>query len=539
MVLRLFAPPGEGQHRLVPKRPDPIGANATLQYSVLSSTVVAAAYTSFASRYSQRVTPAQPLSRAAVFTRASARLGVWTGVAGAALNWYYYSAFAKVVVSQKVPEISNWKLYERTKSYTVDDGALAGAALGLAASVPSLIMRRPAIPRWTRCLGMMNTGACAGVLGAHAYFQYTGERQEAYKHLGRQLKRRSLEFWAIFWNAEMMASLDPIMQQYVRHNGFWYTRWLPEEVFDREVHASEPFAGSEAPAAITEAPVEDQPPFYIAPIEYAEDLRQIDVQSTKAKIEAMEADRQELLKEAEYLLFVNAQQQYEYCHLDTMDEEERHRRLQEIHVVDIAYNRLRAAAYDIDVKLIHWRMSLKHKLVWKIATTATSATPSVSTSTMTTRTDALADWLPAPQALTSFATHKPTYSMGEIEKLHWQIAAEVKRFEVGCRDERYPKEMRERWKRDAEDGSRILRAADHVLWRLMKAREGAGDGDTKNDGVVVGHEKSVAPVGQSAVTTEAAKLDTAATPARKELEKPRVDDKVTKTRTGALDADKS
>jgi hypothetical protein len=253
----------------------------------------------------------------------------------------------------------------------------------------------------------------------------------------------------------------------------------------------------------------------------------------------MEADRQELLKEAEYLLFVNAQQQYEYCHLDTMDEEERHRRLQEIHVVDIAYNRLRAAAYDIDVKLIHWRMSLKHKLVWKIATTATSATPSVSTSTMTTRTDALADWLPAPQALTSFATHKPTYSMGEIEKLHWQIAAEVKRFEVGCRDERYPKEMRERWKRDAEDGSRILRAADHVLWRLMKAREGAGDGDTKNDGVVVGHEKSVAPVGQSAVTTEAAKLDTAATPARKELEKPRVDDKVTKTRTGALDADKS
>jgi hypothetical protein len=31
----------------------------------------------------------------------------------------------------------------------------------------------------------------------------------------------------------------------------------------------------------------------------------------------------------------------------------------------------------------------------------------------------------------------------------------------------------------------------------------------------------------------------AATPARKELEKPRVDGKVTKTRTGALDADKS
>ncbi|KAL1799804.1 hypothetical protein ACET3X_000146 [Alternaria dauci] len=538
MVLRLFAPPGEGQHQLVPRRPDPIGANATLQYSVLSSTALAAAYTSFASRYSQRVTPAQPLSRAAVFIRTSARLGVWAGVAGVTLNWYYYSAFAQVVVSQKVPEVQTWKLYERTKRYTVDDGALAGAALGLAVSVPSLMMRRPAIPRWRTCLGMMNTGACAGVLGAHAYFQYTGERQEAYKYLGRQLKRRSLEFWSIFWDAEMMASLDPIMQQYVRHNSLWYTRWLPQEVFEQEDQATEPFAGSEAPAAITEAPVEEQPPFYIAPIEYAEDLRQIDVQSTKARIEAMEADRQELLREAEYLLFVNAQQQYEYCHMDTTDEEERHQRLQEIHLVDVAYNRLRAAANDIDVKLIHWRMSLKHKLIWELATNVTS-TSSSSSNTVTTRTDALADWLPTPQALTSFATHKPTYSIGEIEKVHWQTAAEVKRFEEGCRDERYSKEHRERWKRDAEDGSRILRAADRVLWRLMKAREGADDGDGKNDGVMTGNKNGVAPADQLTVMTEAAKLDTVATPARKELEKARVDDEATKARTGTLDADKS
>ncbi|KAG9192849.1 hypothetical protein G6011_11583 [Alternaria panax] len=532
MVLRLFVPPGEGQHGLVPRRPDPIGANATLQYSVLSSTTLAAAYTSLASRYIQRVTPAQPLSTAAVFIRASARLGVCAGVAGAALNWYYYSAFAKVVVSHKVPEIKRWKLYERTKRCTVEDGALAGAALGLAVSVPSLFMRRPAVPRWTSCLGMINAGACAGVLGAHAYFQYTGERQEAYKHFGRQLKRRSLEFWSIFWDAELMASLDPVMQQYVRHNGFWYTRWLPQHVFEREEHPAELVASSPAPAPVTEAPVEDQPPFYIAPIEYAEDLRRIDVQSTLARIEAMEADRQELIKEAEYLLFVNAQQQYEYCHADTMDEEERHRRLQEIHLVDVAYNRLRAAANDIAVTLIHWRMSLKQKMVWEAATTTT--TSSASSSTTTTRTDTLADWLPVPRALPSFATHKPTYSMAEIERVHWQIAAEVKTFEEGCIDQRYPEEKRQRWRRDAEDGRRILKAADGVLWRLMKARE-AADTDREE----TGKSALQGEVGNVSVMAEAAGLKKVDVTGRKEIEKTRVDEEeARKRRAGTLDADK-
>ncbi|KAL5468124.1 hypothetical protein PMIN07_003100 [Paraphaeosphaeria minitans] len=50
MVLRLFIPP-EGQHHVVPKRPDPLGANATLQYAVVSSTAAAAGYATFAARY--------------------------------------------------------------------------------------------------------------------------------------------------------------------------------------------------------------------------------------------------------------------------------------------------------------------------------------------------------------------------------------------------------------------------------------------------------------------------------------------------------
>jgi hypothetical protein len=340
-----------------------------------------------------------------------------------------------------------------------------------------------------------------------------------------------------------MAGLDPIMQQYVRHNGFWYTRWLPQEVFEREEHGVELVASSKEPAVITEAPVDEQPPFYSAPIEYAEDLRRIDVESTLARIEAMEADRKELLKEAEYLLFVNAQQQYEYCHMVTMDEDEQHRRLQEIHLVDVAYNRLRAAANEIDIKLIHWRLSLKHKALWEAATPAT-------TTATTTGTDTVADWLPIPQALTSFATHKPTYSMGEIERIQWQIAAEVKRFEEGYMDERFPEEKRERWRRDAEDGRCILRAADHVLWRLMKAREAAEDGDKTVVGVC-GKEREedgsagmsggdVVLAGDSSVVTEAAGLNTSTTTARKEIEKTRVsEEEATKSRTSTLDADKS
>jgi hypothetical protein len=80
-------------------------------------------------------------------------------------------------------------------------------------------------------LGMMNIDTCTGVLVAHAYIQYTGERQDTYEHFGLQLQRRSHEFWSIFRDAETMASFDPIMQQYVRHNGIWYTPHLPDEMF--------------------------------------------------------------------------------------------------------------------------------------------------------------------------------------------------------------------------------------------------------------------------------------------------------------------
>jgi hypothetical protein len=449
-------------------------------------------------------------------------------VTGAALNWYYYSAFAHVVVSRNIPEVRPWKLYERTKEYTVDDGALAGAALGLAVSVPSLFMRRPAIPRWTQCLGMTNFGACAGVLGAHAYLQYTGERQQAYKQFGRHVKRRSLEFWSIFWDAELMASLDPIMQQYVRHNSLWYTRWLPQEVFERAEQDVELGIGSSEPTTVPQAPIEQQPPFYITPVDYAEDLRRINVESTLASIEAMEADRRELLKDAEYLLHINARQKYEYCHMNISDKDERHNHLQQIHLVDVAYNRLRAAAHDINVKLTHWRMSMKHKAAWEAATT----TP--------TETDSVADWLPKSQAI-SPATHKPTYSMVEIEKMHWQIAAEVKTFEHGYTDDRHPSDKRERWRKDAEDGRAILKAADCVLFRLQKAREVVDDGrrivDAAKEEIQENESVKGSSIAPKAIDMAASKkLDMSA----KEMEQSRVEGKeVGRPPVGALDKDES
>ena len=483
MVLRLFIPPGEGQHGLVPKRPEGIGANATPQTCLVSSTLLAAVYTSFASTFNQRVVGVAPqqaaqTSRPALFVRSSARLGLCVGLAGAAVNWYYYSAFANVVVADKVQEASRWRLYQRTKGYTVDDGALAGAAIGLSASIPMLLMRRPAIPRWTRCLGMANIGGCTGVVGSHAYLQYTGERQKAYRLLEARRKRRSLEFWAIFWDKELMAKLSPIMQQYVRHNGVWYTQLLPDNAFEQteddldsvDTTATVQTTQQVANVEIQQQPVEQtpDPPFYLEPVDYTADLAQINVETTLSRIQEMQVERQILLEEAHYLLSLNAHQRYEYCHLHaTLDADDRLRRLQEIHLVDVAHTRLRNAADALDMKIIHWRMSLQHKAAWENSPSSSSS----SSSSLEAE-----NWLPESH-LIDYATYRPSFSVLEIEKMARQIDAQVQRFQEGSVDQRFPREKRERWRKDAEDGRVLLRAADHILFRMEKASSRGSDGE--------------------------------------------------------------
>ena len=253
---------------------------------------------------------------------------------------------------------------------------------------------------------------------------------------------------------------------------------------------------------------QEELPFYIEPIDYAADVKRINVDDTWSRINEMQVEREVLLEEAEYLLFINAQQQYEYCHMDTMDDDERQRRLQEIHLVEIAYNRLRSAADALDIKIIHWRMSLQHKVGWEKSPT---------------------DWLPEPQ-LIHFASHKPSFSMLEMGRMQTQIDSEVKRFEEGCADARYPQDRRERWRKDAEDGRVLLNAADHVLYRMEKAR-GATDGTTeeagnnrnmasKNDVAIP--VKRVDSFNESRSTSDAMGPTTEAAPLRKEVEQRRV-----------------
>jgi hypothetical protein len=101
----------------------------------------------------------------------------------------------------------------------------------MAAFLPTLFMRRASVPRWTRLLGMMNIGASTGIVVSQAYFQYTGERQKALKELDRQRRRRALEFHHIFWNKLLMARFDPLIQQYVRHNGIFRAYHIPADVY--------------------------------------------------------------------------------------------------------------------------------------------------------------------------------------------------------------------------------------------------------------------------------------------------------------------
>lgn len=490
MVFRLFVPPGEspacsstrrreantasgeGQHKLVPKRPDAVGGNATLQYAVLGSTAAAAAYTSFATRYGHRTNPSYTLSQPALFIRSSAKLGLWAAVMGAAANWYYNSRFTSVVLSQGDNEVASWKLFERTKSLTVDDGCLVGAGLGLAASVPALFMRRLAIPRWTRCLGLANVGACAGMLGAHGYLQYTGDRKKAYARLSRRLQRRSLEFWALFWDKKTMAQLNPLVQLYVRHNALWYAQQLPDTAFEQSEDHDAISAGSRDLSPHADSPdvayaYEDQS-YYLPPFDYAEDLKYINVEATHAKIEEHEAEIAALLKEAEFILFVSARRQYEYCHLQNADDEERRQRLEELQLLQITYNKLRSAAEQLQSRLINWRMSLQHKAIMDSpAPTKTS----------------IAAWLPPTSH--DFTTHDPTLSLQELERTQAALDAEIKSFEASIAHPGYPRHRKERWRADLEDGRALLRGADRIAWEFEKLRDAARRGGVVKAGVGV------------------------------------------------------
>lgn len=379
-----------------------------------------------------------------------------TGVLCAAANWYYHTRFVSVVV-QKNAAVKPWKLYERAQSLTVDDGCLAGAGVGLAVSIPALFMRRLAIPRWTRCLGLANMGACAGITVAHGYLQYTGERQKACVRLERRLQRRSLEFWPLFLDRKTMAQFNPLFQLYIRHNALWYSQQLPDPALERAEDDDAGFGQSNANVDDADSAYahEDQS-YYLPPFDYADDLKYINVAATWEKIEEDEAEIAALQKEAEFILFFTAHRQYEYCHLENADDEERRRRLEELQLLQITYNKIRGAAEMLQSRLICWRMSLQHKALLESPTPADSP---------------LAAWL--PKTTHDFTTHNPALSIQELERTQAALDAEIKSFEASIAYPGYPQAKRDRWRMDLEDGRSLLRVADKVVWEFEKMQDAA------------------------------------------------------------------
>jgi hypothetical protein len=382
--------------------------------------------------------------------RSSAKLGLWAGVLGVAADWYYSSRFTSVVLAQRKQEAAPWKLYEKAKEFTVDDGCLVGAGFGLAASIPALFMRRPAIPRWTRCLGMANIGACAGVLATHGYLSYTGERKKAYARLDRRLERRSVALWDLFWDKQAMTRFNPLIQLYIRHNTLWYAQQLPDSAFDQADRQD-----IESVTLENRYEQNDQS-YYLAPFDYAEDLRYFSVDATQAKIEEHETEIAALLKEAEFILYVSAHRQYEYCHLQDADDEERRQRLQELQLLHIAYNKLRYAAEQLQSRLVTWRMSLQHKALLD-ASGPTNAS--------------VAAWL--PRLMHDFTAHKPSLALQELERTQAALDAEIKSFEAGIAHPGYSKEKKDRWRLDLEDGRSLLRVTDKIVWELEKMSDAA------------------------------------------------------------------
>ncbi|KAF2445014.1 hypothetical protein P171DRAFT_387697 [Karstenula rhodostoma CBS 690.94] len=452
MVLRLFVPPGEGEHQIVPKRPDPLGANATLQYAVVSSTAAAAGYATFAARYKRRVTPNKKVSGTALFIRSSGRLGLWAIGVAAAANAYYHKGFTAIVVSQVVKDPAPPKLYEKTEQYTVEDGCLAGAAAGLVAFLPTLFMRRPTVSWWTRMMGMSNIGACAGVLASHAYLQYTGERQKAMEELERQRRRRMLEFHHIFWDKMLMQQFDPLIQGYIRHNGIFRAYNLPSEVFD----APEKFGIFSAPAADTSTATDPAAPenaaYYIPAPDWTQHLQAMNMDSIQAEIDDCMREKHALLREAEFVAYHLSQKQYAYVHSAHPNEDDKQTRIRELQLLAIAYNRIRANADEADRRIFageHW---LRQKAAWE------SQAPREA-------------WLAAHPSIADAdaESHDPSLSIAELKKLEEQFKHEVGVFESRVRSQAQEDvERREKWIKDLEDARTMLRAVDCISWELEK-----------------------------------------------------------------------
>lgn len=364
------------------------------------------------------------------------------------------------MLSQKRQEATPWKLYEKATNLTVDDAFLFGAGLGLAASIPTLFTRRLAIPRWTRCVGLANAGACAGILAGHGYLQYTGERQKAYARLDQRLEQRSIAFWDLCWNKRVMSRLNPLLQMYVRHNALLYAQQLPDPAFD---HAEEYDIGDgdtrdyDADVNSTQQSTTVQyQSHYAPPFDYLEDLKRFNVQATYEKIEEHEADIAALLKEADFILHFAAHREYEYCHLGDVDDEERRQRLEELQLLHTTHSKLRSAAEQLESRLVVWRIALQHKAI--VESPAAATTP-------------MSAWLPSSGH--DFSTHDPALSIRELAQTQESLDADIRVFEETVAHADVSPQIKERRRLDIEQGRSLLRVTDRIVWHFEKMQDAA------------------------------------------------------------------
>lgn len=477
---------GEGKHWIVVKRPEPLAANATVSYSVIASTVLAAGYTSYASKFTRRVGPASVISIPSLFIRASARAGVWCAAAGAAANWYYHHAFTLPISAASGVKDEKWKLWEKTERYTVDDGFLAGAGIGLVSGLVSAIaLRRGAIPWWARCVGMANIGGFVGIAGSNAYFQYTGERQKSVLALEQWRLRRNLEFHWIYWNKLLLSSLPVPVQAYVMWNGIFHAARLPEEVLTKpekynygmisdtslpakKTDTSEKSDKTEKSAAAEKTSTDNGAAsdsstaskavsekyngkgHYRKARDIAETLKGANIEGWEKNLVELEQERQSLLKEAEYIAYGIARREYEYCHLQNADADERERLLREVQLMKIVFNRLRMEADERDRRMFFGRVSLAQKKAWD------------------SDEDTPASWT---RSITHHEGHEPQLSIKEFNKIREQLVKEIKSFEEKAKDSKTTAEQKEQAKVDLDDGRLLLRAADRVHYELEKKAE--------------------------------------------------------------------
>jgi hypothetical protein len=432
----------------VPKRPDPLGANATLQYAVVSSTVLAAAYASFAARHQRRISPTASISRTALFVRASGRLGIWALAVGAAANVSYHHAFTALVLAQDVEHPQPPRLYDKTDKHTAEDGCLIGAAAGLMAFVPTLWMRRPTVSWWARMTGLVNLGACTGLVASHVYFQYTGERQKALEELDRQRRRRMLEFHHIFWDKMLMQRFNPLVQAYIRHNAIFRAYHLPAELLDQP----DQFVVLPTPttrASVSADQAAENAAYYVAAPNWSDHLKALDVDTIEAEIEDYERDKIALSKEAEYMAYHLTVKQYEFVHAKHPTQQDKQIRTRELQLLAIVYNRLRAQADEVDRRIVAGRNWLRQKAAMDAAWPRSA-------------------WLADHPTVEHVDRHNPTASIAEMEKLQDQFTNEVKIFESKVRSQAYEDvNKRGKWKKDLEDARTMLLATDRIIWELQ------------------------------------------------------------------------